>query len=208
MERKTAAPAARIRAVLFDFDGTLTKPDAIDYAVIRRIIGCPSGVAMLEFIQEIPSAAEREEAWRKLNEYEAMAARASVPNADAEETVLALRGGGLRLGILSRNSTVSIHSAIRNFTRISLADFSVVLSRDHPVRPKPHPDGVHDAARLFRVKPAELLMVGDFLYDIAAGHAAGAATAFITNGKAVPPTDPAPDFVIARLSELPALLGF
>jgi phosphoglycolate phosphatase-like HAD superfamily hydrolase len=67
---------------------------------------------------------------------------------------------------------------------------------------------VHEAARLFEVKPAELLMVGDYVYDIAAGHAAGAATAFITNGKAIPPTDPAPDYVVSALPELPPLLGF
>jgi HAD superfamily hydrolase (TIGR01549 family) len=207
MQRKPA-PCAGIRAVLFDFDGTLTRPEAIDYAVVRKIIGCPSGVAMLEFIEAIESPTERTEAWRKLEEYELAAAKASVPNTGAEEVVKLLQARGMRLGILSRNSTSSINVAIRNFSRLSLADFQVVLSREHSARPKPHPDGVHDAARLFRVKPVELLMVGDFVYDIAAGHAAGAPTAFITNGKATPPADPAPDFVIAALPELPTLLGF
>ena len=201
-------PRDLIRAVLFDFDGTLTRPEAIDYVALRKILGCPSGVAMLEFIQAIESPADRGEAWRKLEEFELEAAKASIPNTGAEDVVELLRARGVRLGILSRNSTSSIQVAIRNFARISLADFRVVLSRENPGRPKPHPDGVHDAARLFEVNPAELLMVGDYVYDIAAGHAAGAATAFITNGKAVPPTDPAPDYVVSALPELPPLLGF
>jgi hydrogenase expression/formation protein HypE len=208
MNERKPAPGSSIRAVLFDFDGTLTRPEAIDYAVIRQILGCPTGVAMLEFIQAIESPVERAAAWKKLEEYELAAAKASVPNTGAEDVVQLLQARGIRLGILTRNSTSSVHLAIRNFARISLADFRVVLSRENPGRPKPHPDGVHDAARLFHVKPAELLMVGDYVYDIAAGHAAGSFTAFITNGKATPPADPAPDYVIAALTELPPLLGF
>ena len=39
-----------LEAVLFDFDGTLTEPGTLDFAAIRREIGCPPGQPILEFI--------------------------------------------------------------------------------------------------------------------------------------------------------------
>ena len=44
----------RISAVLFDFDGTLTKPDALDFSVIKKTLGCPEEIPALEFIESIP----------------------------------------------------------------------------------------------------------------------------------------------------------
>ena len=42
--------------------------------------------------------------------------------------------------------------------------------------PKPDPDGIFQLARQWGVLPGELVMVGDYLYDLQAGQAAGAAT--------------------------------
>jgi HAD superfamily hydrolase (TIGR01509 family) len=211
-----------IRAVLFDFDGTLTRPEAIDFAELRRALSCPPGAAILEYIEALPSEEARREAWRILDEFELAAARASVPNEGAETFVRLLRDRGIDRGILSRNSTASIMEAFRNFRTISASDFSVFISRESPGRRKPHPDGVLLAARLFGVPPAEVLVVGDFVFDIAAGKAAGAKTALLTNGRArgttpaapatgpsLPeaPEAPVPDYMIKRLEELEPILG-
>ena len=51
-----------IRAVLFDFDGTLTRPEAIDFGVLRQRLGCPPQLYILEFIQTLPTEDERREA--------------------------------------------------------------------------------------------------------------------------------------------------
>jgi HAD superfamily hydrolase (TIGR01509 family) len=205
MEQKLAGSA--VRAVLFDFDGTLTRPEAIDFVILRNKLGCPQGVAILEYIQALGTEDERLQAWQLLEDFELQAARASRPNAGAEELVKLLQKRAIGRGILTRNSTSSVREAMKNFLEISMTDFPVILSRENPGRPKPHPDGVHDAARLFGVRTAEILVVGDFIYDIAAGHAAGAQTAFITNGATTAPTDPAPDYTIVTLAELPAILG-
>ena len=198
---------AAIRAVLFDFDGTLTRPDAIDFAVLRTQLGCPRGTAVLEFIAALESEEARREASRMLEEFELAAARASVPNDGAEELVGRLRDRGIGRGILTRNSMSSIRESLKNFSTISAADFPVIITRENAGRPKPHPDGVHDAARLLGVPPALLLVVGDYVFDIAAGKAAGAVTALLTNGRPHAVTDPAPDFAIAKLGELEGLLG-
>ena len=47
-----------IRAVLFDFDGTLTLPGSIDFAGIKKAIRCPGDAPILEFIECLPSAAD------------------------------------------------------------------------------------------------------------------------------------------------------
>ena len=200
-------PGTVIRAVLFDFDGTLTRPEAIDFAVLRSLLGCPKGTAILEFIESLESETARREASRMLEDFELAAARASVPNDGAEELVGLLRDRGIGRGILTRNSMASIRESMKNFPAISAADFPVIITRENAGRPKPHPDGVHDAARLLGVPPAMLLVVGDYVFDIAAGKAAGALTALLTNGRPGALTDPAPDFTIARLAELEDLLG-
>jgi hydrogenase expression/formation protein HypE len=195
-----------IKAVLFDFDGTLTRPEAIDFAALRTLLDCPPGMPILEFIEALPSPDAQVRAHRILDEFEMAAARASVPNDDAEELVAYLQSRGIARGILSRNSRGSVMAALANFSAVSGADFSVILTRENAGRPKPHPDGVIGAAKLFGVPPAGILVVGDYVFDIAAGSAAGARTVILTNGRAAPPIEPAPDFTVTRLGELLPIL--
>jgi hydrogenase expression/formation protein HypE len=202
-------------AVLFDFDGTLTKPGAIDFSRLRALLGCPPGVPVLEYIDALPDPGARAEAHRRLDAFEREAARASVPNDGAEDLVRDLVRAGIGRAILTRNSLASVREAMRNFRTVSLADFGAVITREDEGRPKPHPDGVHLAAARLGVAPARMLVVGDYVFDIAAGKAAGAATAFLTNGSAASTagpghargTDVVPDTTIASLRELAALLG-
>jgi HAD superfamily hydrolase (TIGR01509 family) len=196
-----------IRAVLFDFDGTLTRPEAIDFSALRSLLGCPPETFILDFIQTLPSVEARREAQWILDEFELAAARASVPNDGAEELIGLLVRRSIPRGILSRNSRISILEAMKNFPACGPAHFDVILTRESPGRPKPHPDGVLDAARRFGVTPEEVLMVGDYVFDIEAGRAAGAPTALLTNGRAAPPIQPAPDFTVSSLRELRPLLG-
>jgi len=195
-----------ITAVLFDFDGTLTRPEAIDFAALRKLLDCPPGMPILEYIETLPSRDAQARAHRILDEFEMAAARASVPNDDAEELVAFLQSRGIARGILSRNSRGSVMAALANFSAVSGDDFSVILTRENAGRPKPHPDGVIVAAKLFGVPPSGILVVGDFVFDIAAGSAAGARTALLTNGRAALPIQPAPDFTVARLGELRPIL--
>ncbi|HET6450037.1 MAG TPA: HAD-IA family hydrolase [Spirochaetia bacterium] len=201
----------RFRAVLFDFDGTLTHPDALDFPALRKALECPPGTLILEHIAALPTAEERDRKHRILAEFELAAARASVPNDAAEETVAALRRAGLAVGILTRNTRSSVLASLANFHSTREDDFGVIVTRESGGRPKPHPDGVLSAAQALAVEPARMLVVGDFVFDIAAGAAAGAATALLTNGRAASgPTVPmaaVPDYTIGSLRELAAIIG-
>ena len=204
----------RFGAVLFDFDGTLTHPGALDFAALRRALGCPPGTLILEYIDALPSEELRAEKHRILDDFETTAARASMPNEGAEDTVRLLLREGIRVGILTRNTRASVLTSLANFPALKEGDFGVILTRESGGRPKPSPDGVFAAASALGVGVGSLLVVGDFVFDIAAGAAAGAATALLTNGSAPPspgtPTVPitaTPDFTIHRLSELAGILG-
>jgi hydrogenase expression/formation protein HypE len=199
----------RLRAVLFDFDGTLTHPGALDFATIKREVGCPPDQFVLEWILALPDGAEREAATLALERFELAAADASAPNQGAEELVAWLRASGLAVGVLTRNGLSAVERALRRFTTLTLDDFDVVVTRDDgDVAPKPAPDGVLHAAAAMGAPPEETLVVGDFLLDMRAGRAAGAVTAFLVNhgdpgdGEATGPDADDCDFVVSRLAEL------
>jgi len=102
----------RVAAVLFDFDGTLTSPGALDLPGLAQEIGCPTTTPVLEYIQGVEDLEQRVMLVRRLEALELAAAAASRPNAGAEEVVLGLREMGLPLAILSRNGTRAILRAL------------------------------------------------------------------------------------------------
>ena len=206
---------SRFPAVLFDFDGTLTHPDSLDFPALRGAIGCPPGTLILEYIEALPTEEERILKRRVLADFELAAARASIPNDGAEETIGLLRDHQISVGILTRNTRSSIMASLENFTKISEKDFDVIVTRESEGRPKPHPDGVLAAARALGVAPREMLVVGDFVFDIAAGKAAGSPTVLLTNGRrasqpwtphAAQTTEPDADYTISTLRELAGIL--
>ena len=196
-----------IRAVLFDFDGTLTEPGSLDFGVIRDAVGCPKGRPVLEFINSMASQAERDEAFKILDAFEDEAARQSRPNAGAEEVLEFLLARGMKIGIISRNSLASIRTALDNFGRIKPVDFAIILSRDDPFNPKPSPEGILAAVRILGVPVAQALVVGDFVFDVEAGHKAGALTAFLTNRGSSHPCAYPSDFTLEHLGELKEIVS-
>jgi hypothetical protein len=52
--RETTEKQMTIKAVLFDFDDTLTLQGAIDFPMLRAALDCPVGTNILEFIDTFP----------------------------------------------------------------------------------------------------------------------------------------------------------
>lgn len=191
-----------LRGVLFDFDGTLTRPGALDFALIRRSIACPDGQSILEHIESLTDEGERSRAAATLDRIEMEAAAKSMPNDGAEELVHNCQAKGLRLGILTRNSDAAVQLSLANFARVEAAAFDIIVSRETDIEPKPSPDGVLLAARAMQLEPAQILVVGDFRYDIEAGIAAGSPTAYLVGGNHPLPPEVKPNFVIYHLDEV------
>jgi HAD superfamily hydrolase (TIGR01509 family) len=199
--------AYRVSAVIFDLDGTLTRPGALDFPLIKQELGCPPDMPVLEFIQAIESSDRRQAAMQRLERFEMAAAAVSRPNDGAEQLVAWIKSRNLRLGILTRNSRASVFRALENFGLVRAADFDLIVSRDDGHAPKPEKDGIVWMAGQWGVPAEQILMVGDFLFDVQAGRAAGTLTVLLDpdgdSGLQAAPCD----FRIARLEELQRLIG-
>ncbi len=188
-------------AVLFDMDGTLTRP-CFDFDAIRREIGLPTEprTPILEALEEM-TADERRRAETILLRYEEEAAETCDLWEDAAEVVTHIRHAGLRTALLTRNSR---RSAERVLARHGLS-FEIVHTReDGPI--KPAPDPVLAVCGQLDVLPTAAWVVGDYLFDVQSGNAAGATTVLMIGDDPVPDYAKQARFVIRRLGELLKLL--
>ncbi len=197
----------RIGAVLFDFDGTLTRPGALDFKTMRQAIGCPAGMPMLEFIQSISDRARRRTARRRLEAFEIEGSKASQANPGASALIARLKAQGMPMGIVTRNSRASVLRAMENFERIHVDDFDLILTRDDPLPLKPSGAGIVWAAGRLKQDVDEILMVGDFIFDMQAGRAAGALTALLDPRQSPDLAETICDFRIRHLKEIEAIVN-
>jgi HAD superfamily hydrolase (TIGR01662 family) len=188
------------RAVIFDLDGTLTRP-VLDFDGIRAELGLPDG-PLLESMAEMP-VDERARVEEVLAGHERLAAANSELHEGTAEALAVLRRRGVRLAILTRNSRESVRTVLAKHGLDGL--FSMVWTReDGAIKPSPEP--VLRICERLGVPPEQSWMVGDYLFDILSGKAAGARTVLMI-GDGVPPdyADQADD-VIRSLGELVELL--
>lgn len=192
----------RIKGILFDFDGTLTLPGALDFPAIKREMNCPLDTPILEYLETVPEEL-KPSLVKILEAREEQAAEESFPNIGAEKCLLALREKGVLLGIITRNSLPSVIRALEKFKTVRLRDFAAVITRDDSL-PKPHPQGVHKACERMGLAVSDLMVVGDFRFDVIAGKAAGACTVLLTNGRPLQgvPGDPEPDHTVDCLEDI------
>lgn len=186
-----------IRAVVFDMDGTITRP-LLDFPRIKVEIGAPADGGLLEAISTMPEA-DRKRAEEILLRHELDAARASEVNSGVTEALRDLRDMGFRTAILTRNCPQAVEIVLEKH---GLA-FDAVVTRDDSL-PKPDPDGVMVAAWRMGVHACECLVVGDYEFDIRAGRSAGALTVLYSPDGRTFQTDS--DFHIRTMSQLPGIV--
>ena len=183
------------RLVIFDLDGTITRPH-LNFQEIKSQVGAAPDEAMtlLEYMDTL-APEERKRADRILAQHEREAAENSQLRDGAGEFIESLRESGIRVAIHTRNSRPSVETVLRKH---SISVDLVVTRDDAP--PKPSPEPVLRICRALGVPPQESLMVGDFHYDVLAGRAAGAKTALLSDSGEE--AEVAPDFVV---KDIPAL---
>jgi HAD superfamily hydrolase (TIGR01509 family) len=188
----------RLRGVVFDLDGTLVVQE-LDFEAMRREIGLPSGTPLLEAVERMHGA-EREAALDVLRRHELAAAETARLNPGVGAFLDWLTRRGVRQAVLSRNMRVAVLQVLR---RCGLALDLVLAREDAPY--KPSPEGLWQICAAWGLAPAEVLMVGDYLYDLQAGRSAGTHTALVTHGRALPFAHLA-DVAFASFEDVPEAL--
>ncbi len=207
-----------IRAVLFDFDGTVANTNRLvldswqhtyrtltgreaDEAVIKATFGEPLPVSMEKAFPDTPTD-------------EAIAVYRDHQKDIYEEMIEAFEGmPELMKALKEKGYLVAIvTSRMRNSTLIGLRKFGVMEDIDCIVtcedtdKHKPDPEPVLIALERLSVSAEEALMVGDSMFDIKCAHNAGVKSVLVEWAEAATEEDrngpDAPEYIIGRAEDL------
>jgi len=165
-----------VRAVAFDLDGTLVD-SRLDFAAMRAELGFPDGIGLLEHLATLSDPEAVAQAWLVIARHEMQGAECATWMPGADALLGRLRARGIPTAVLTRNMRPAVD---RVRERLGL-DVDLVLSRED-CAPKPAPDGLLHIAAGLAVRPAQLVYVGDFLFDLQAARAAGAVACLYRSG--------------------------
>lgn len=182
-----------LHGIIFDMDGTLTKPN-VDFATIEREIGAKVGF-IIDYAER-SSPEERARAMEILERYEAQAAMESELNDGVHEMLEYLSQKQLKRALLTRNSRKSVDTVLQKHK----LHFEFIVSRED-TKPKPAPDPIFLLSERMNIHTDHLLMIGDYKYDIMCGKAAGTKTALLRYQEYVL-TEITPDFEINSIREV------
>lgn len=161
---------------IFDLDGTITKP-VHDFDQMRAELGLPAGKGTLEGLAAVPES-ERAALLDRLNQIGWEYALLSTIQDGARGFLNSLLESGCRIGVVTRNNRVNLDESLRRIDCEDLFPPEVRLSRDDPP-PKPAPDPLLRLLKGWQAHANDAVMVGDAVYDLQAGRAAGTATLYL-----------------------------
>ena len=188
----------KIAAVIFDLDGTITKP-YLDFNRIRAEIGNVQGPLLEAMENMTPADCQRAE--EILHQHELDAAENSKLNRHVPELLRQLKEQNRRLGIVTRNRLDSVQRVCRIHNLV----FDGISTReDGPA--KPHPFAVLHVCRQLNVLPNKSVVVGDYLFDLQSARRAGAKSVLYRSQQHSHGHEQEADFVIDDLNDLPNLI--
>lgn len=115
------------------------------------------------------------------------------------ETVAELSQRGKKLGIVTSRTMESGEPFLKWFGLLPF--FPAIVTPDHTALHKPHPEPIFEALRQLNSQPSETLFIGDAVFDMEAGRAAGTAVCF-TEWSPADPGEPKPDFTVSDMRQL------
>lgn len=158
---------------MFDMDGTLTCA-MHDFDAMRHALELPAGVPILEALAAMEPALAREK-HAALDAMELKMAADAQPQPGSHRLLTQLRSQGASLGIVTRNGKEIARVTLEACGLDHFFDDNTIISRDCCVA-KPDPAGVNLLLSLWNASANDAVMVGDYLFDLQAGHSAGVST--------------------------------
>jgi Predicted phosphatases len=219
---KTALVPSRLRAVVFDFDGTLVSRPYKDFTIMHT----RAREALLPFAPDLPpkltgpiledidricGGLEPDAAFRARQ-----AAMRAIEGVEVETASLCevfpfvlpmlafLKTRGIAVGIITRNCPTAVFTAFPSVRE----HFPCLLTREDVDKVKPHPSHLLRALAMLGCEPGSSLMVGDHSMDIRTGKAAGTYTAGVTGegDNALRLAEEEPDFLAEDAGEVVRML--
>ncbi|KAK0615445.1 putative uncharacterized hydrolase [Lasiodiplodia hormozganensis] len=193
----------RLKGVVFDVDGTLCEPQNYMFGEMRAALGIDKSTDILDHIYELPSE-EQDPAFEKIRAIERRAMASQKPQGGLVELMDYLDDRGVPKGICTRNFDTPVTHLLTRF--LAGHHFHPIVTRDFRP-PKPDPAGILHIAETWGLTGSDVIMVGDSLDDMTAGHRAGAATVLLVNEhNAHLATHEHTDLCVRRLDELIGVL--
>ena len=204
-----------LRGIIFDMDGTLTKPN-LDWGEMYRRCGVPLGQDILEAVKHMEES-KASAAHAIIEEMEEEGRRTLQLTPGALEFGRWLNSHGVPMAIVTRNTAQTVDTFVNNCWMTGSSDavptvsgFSPMISRDsHDELPfKPHPASAEYIAKGWSLElpTKDIVMVGDSpSNDIVFGKNAGISTALVDTGRRhgeVGEEEKA-DFLVEHLWQLP-----
>lgn len=157
----------QLKALIFDLDGTLVD-SRLDFAAMRRELGAPAGIGLLEYVETLASEEAQQSAMAVIHKHEVAGAMAATWIATAEEAIHSLHAQGTPIAIVTRNNR---HAATLTMERLNMPPIPLKARED--AAPKPDPEALLAIAGEWRIHPKHCAYIGDFRYDIEAAERAG-----------------------------------
>ncbi|MFW3146818.1 MAG: HAD family hydrolase [Thermoplasmatota archaeon] len=187
-----------LKVLGMDLDGTLVKMK-LDFKAIRKELDIPNGDT-LKYITSLPRESS-EKMLSLLRDKEVEAANIAELSPGGSEILSYCEENGIKTVVITRSSS---EAANRTLEVLGIK-VDMIISREH-APPKPSPEPINIVLNHFSLKPYQMAFVGDYLYDIQAGKAAGVRTILLTVQERSEEWRPIADFVVQDLYDVLELL--
>ena len=158
---------SHVRGIIFDLDGTLVD-SRLDFDAMRREMGLPQGMPILEGLAQAPAGHERDRMTAIMRAHEFKGADEAVPFEGVLDFLGHIRERGILAAVLTRNSR---EAAERTLRRWNMTFSQLIAREDAP--PKPDPAGPRLIAQRWGLPSHQIIVIGDYLFDLQAGQRAG-----------------------------------
>jgi HAD superfamily hydrolase (TIGR01662 family) len=194
---------ARVKAVIFDLDGTLLDTKEIFCDVINMVFEKLSFPHVPREVL-VEAAAEGEFNWDmvlpeglKVRKEEVLPQvlasieeispplfrKRTKPIAGAEEILKSLHGGGSKLGVVTSSRKRHLDMKMQSLEQSGIAVlFDTIITADDVRMKKPDPEPLYECASRLGVAPGDCVYVGDMRVDLKAGKSAGMKTVGVLTG--------------------------
>ena len=187
-----------LKAVIFDMDGTITKP-VLDFEAIRLELGLESLEHITHQLSEL-SEERQAKAWGIIHKHEANAMILQELQPGFLDVLELCRAHGLKVGLLTLNLRKSVELLCEKFD----LSFDGIITREFEfIKPSPKP--LLHLLDQWQLEPSESFMIGDYIHDIECANNAGATSCYLFNPDTEDFSDQA-NFTVKSMADLHDLL--